>query len=50
MKTEIGEKLEVWRRYCERLMKVENYWGVEVDYVPVEGLWEKVMEKECGRH
>ena len=42
--TEIGERLEVWRRYCERLMNVEK--DGEVDYVPVEGPWEKVTEKE----
>ena len=23
-KTEIGERLQVWRRYCERLINVEN--------------------------
>ena len=27
-------------------MNVENDWDGEVDYVPVEGLWEKVSEKE----
>ena len=27
-------------------MNVENDWDLEVDYVPVEGLWEKVSEKE----
>ena len=43
MKTEISERLEVWRGYCERLMNVENDWD---DYAPVEGLWEKVSEKE----
>ena len=46
LKTEIGERLDGWRRYCERLMNVENDWDGEVDYVHVEGLWEKVMEKE----
>ena len=25
LKTEIGERLEVWRRYCERLMNIESY-------------------------
>ena len=24
LKTEIGERLEVWRGYCERLINVEN--------------------------
>ena len=24
LKTEIGERLEVWRGYCERLMNVKN--------------------------
>ena len=37
LKTEIGERMEVWRRYCERLMNIENEWDGEVDYVPVEG-------------
>ena len=46
LKTEISERLEVWRGYCERLMNVENDWDGEVDYVPVEGQWEKVSEKE----
>ena len=50
LKTEISERLEVWRGYCERLMNVENDWDGEVDYVPVESLWEKVSEKEVGRH
>ena len=45
LKTEIGERLEVSRRYCERLMNVENERDGEVDYVPVEGPWE-VIEKE----
>ena len=27
-------------------MNVEHEWDWEVDYVPVEGLWEKVTEKE----
>ena len=45
MKTEICERSEVWRGYCERSMNVENDWDGEVDYVPVEGLWEKVSEK-----
>ena len=27
-------------------MNVENDWDGEVDYVPVEGPWEKVTEKE----
>ena len=44
--TEIGEWLEVWRGYCERLMNVKNDWDGEVDYVPVKGPWEKVSEKE----
>ena len=38
LKTEIGERLDVWRGYCERLMNHENDWDGEVDYVPVEGL------------
>ena len=46
LKTEIDERLEVWRRYCERLMNIENEWNGEVDYVPAEGPWEKVTEKE----
>ena len=46
LKTEISERLEVWRGYCERLMNVENDWDGEVDSVPVEGPWEKVSEKE----
>ena len=46
MKTEIGERLEVWRGYCERLMNVEKIWDGEVVYVPVEDSWEKVSEKE----
>ena len=46
LKTEISERLEVWRGYCERLMNVENDWDGEEDYAPVEGLWEKVSEKE----
>ena len=45
LKTEIGERLEVWREYCKRLMNVENDWEGEVDDVPVEGPW-KVTEKE----
>ena len=45
LKTEIEEKLEVWREYCERLMNVENDWDGKVDYVPVVCLWE-VTEKE----
>ena len=45
LKTEICERLEVWRGYCERLMNVDNDWDGEVDYVPVEGPWEKVTEK-----
>ena len=47
MKTEIGERLEVWRGYCERLMNVGNDWDGEVDYVLAEGPWE-VSEKERG--
>ena len=35
LKMEIGERLEVWRGYCERLMNAENDWDGEVDYVPV---------------
>ena len=46
LKTEISERLEVWRGYCERLMNVENDWDGEVDLAPVEGPWEKVSEKE----
>ena len=46
LKTEISERLEVWRGYCERLMNVENDWDREVDYAPVEGPWEKMSEKE----
>ena len=46
LKMEIGESLEMWRGYCERLMIAENEWDGEVDYVPVEGPWEKVSEKE----
>ena len=46
LKTKIGDRLEVWRRYWERLMNVENDWDGEVDYVPVEGSWEKASEKE----
>ena len=42
MRIEIGVRLEVWREYCERL----NDWDREVDYVPIEGPWEKVSEKE----
>ena len=45
LKTENGKRFEVWRRYCERLMNVENYWDGEVNYVPVEDPWE-VTEKE----
>ena len=45
MRMEIGERLEVWRGYCMRLMNTENGWDGEVDYVPVEGPWE-VTEKE----
>ena len=37
LKTEISERLEVWRGYCERLMNVENDLDGEVDYAPVEG-------------
>ena len=46
LKMEIGERLEMWRRYCEKLMIVENDWDGEEDYVPVEDPWEKVSEKE----
>ena len=46
LKTEIGERLEVWRRYWERLMNIENEWDGEVDYVPVEDLWKKVTGKK----
>ena len=49
LKTEISERLEVWRGYCERLMNVENDWDGEVDYAPVEGPWEKVSEKEVWK-
>ena len=45
LKTEISERLEVWRRYCKRLMNVENDWDGEVDCAPVEGSWQKVSEK-----
>ena len=34
LKTEIGERLEVWRGHCERLVNVENDWVGEVYYVP----------------
>ena len=37
MKTEIGDRLEVWRGYCTRLMNVENDWDGEENCVPVEG-------------
>ena len=40
LKTEIGERLEVWRIYCKRLMNIENDWDGDVDYVLVEGPWE----------
>ena len=46
LKTEISERLEVCRGYCERLINEENNWDGEVDYVPVEDSWEKVSEKE----
>ena len=46
LKTEIDERLEVWRGYWETLMNVENDWDEEVDYAPVECPWEKVSEKE----
>ena len=46
LKTEISERLEVWRGYCEKLMNVENDWDEEVDYAPFEGPWGKVSEKE----
>ena len=46
LKMEISERLKVWRGYCERLMNLENDWDGEVDYAPVEGLWEKVSEKK----
>ena len=46
LRTEIGERLDVWRKYCKRLMYIENDWDGEVDCVPVEGPWEKVTEKE----
>ena len=42
--------MEVWTRYCKRLMNIENEWDGEVDYVPVEGPWERVTEKEVWRH
>ena len=32
LKTEIGEILNVWRGYCERLMNIENDWDREMDY------------------
>ena len=32
LKTEIGDRMEVWRGYCERLMNVENEWDGEVNY------------------
>ena len=31
---------------AKRLMNVGNDWDGEVDYVPVEGPWENVAEKE----
>ena len=40
LKTEIGERLEVWREYCERLMNVEYDWDGEVDYC---------LLRVCGR-
>ena len=46
LKTEIAERLEVWRRYYERLMNVENDWDGEVNCVPVEDPREKVTEKK----
>ena len=46
LKTEISERLEVWRRYCERLVNIENDWDGEVNYAPFEGPWEEVSEKE----
>ena len=46
LKTEVSERLEVWRGYCERLMNVENDWDGEVDYAPVEG--EGVRERSVG--
>ena len=46
LKTKIGERLEVWRGYRERLMNVENGWDGEVDYALGVGPWEKVSEKE----
>ena len=50
-KTEINERLEVWRGYCERMMNVENDWDREVDYAPVEGPWgRRCQRKKCGRH
>ena len=45
---EIAERLEVWRGYCERLMNAENDCDGEVDYVPLEGPWEKVRERSVG--
>ena len=29
LNTEIGERLEVWRGYCERMMNIENDWDGE---------------------
>ena len=46
LKTEIGERLAVWRKYYERLMNVENEWDGEMNYVPVEGPLEKVTGKK----
>ena len=49
LKMEIGERLEVWRGYCEWLMNVGNAWDGEVDYVPVEDPCQKgVREKSVG--
>ena len=36
----------MWTKYCKRLMNIDNERDRGVDYVLVEGPWEKVTEKE----
>jgi hypothetical protein len=44
--TEVKERVEVWKSYCEKLMNVENEWDGDVQAECVEGPYEKVTEKE----
>ena len=50
LKTEISERLEVWRGYCKRLMNVENDWDGKWIMCLLRVHGRRCQRKKCGRH